>query len=68
MISLHAVPMRYGTSIGGYQVYEKWQKDRKGTVLSSDDITHYQRVVVAFKETMRLMEEIDGAIGEWPME
>ena len=54
--------------IGGYQVCEKWLKDRKGRVLSSDDITHYQRVVVALKETMRLMKEIDKAIPSWPIE
>jgi len=34
-------------------------------------IAHYQRVVVALKETMRLMGEIDGVIedhGGWPIE
>ncbi len=54
--------------IGGYQVCEKWLKDRKGRVLSSEDITHYQRVVVALRETIRLMKEIDKAIVKWPME
>jgi len=54
--------------VGGYQVCEKWLKDRKGRVLSGDDITHYQRVVVALKETIRLMKEIDKAIVKWPME
>jgi len=28
---------------------------------------HYQNVIVALKETMRLMEEIDRAIPGWPM-
>jgi predicted helicase len=54
--------------IGGYQVCDKWLKDRKGRVLSAEDISHYQRVVVALKETMRLMEEIDRTIPGWPME
>jgi predicted helicase len=54
--------------VGGYQVCEKWLKDRKGRVLSSEDITHYQRVVVALKETIRLMKEIDKLILKWPME
>jgi len=53
--------------VGGYQVCEKWLKDRKGRTLSSEDITHYQRVVVALKETVRLMEEIDQAIPSWPL-
>ena len=54
--------------VGGYQVCEKWLKDRKGRVLSSEDITHYQRVVVALKETIRLMKEIDKAIPSFPLE
>jgi hypothetical protein len=54
--------------VGGYQVCEKWLKDRKGRRLSGDDLNHYQRIVVALKETMRLMKEIDAAITAWPME
>jgi hypothetical protein len=56
--------------IGGYQVCEKWLKDRRGRKLSQQDITHYQRVVVALHETIRLMGEIDAVIGEhggWPL-
>ncbi|MGH6927619.1 MAG: type ISP restriction/modification enzyme, partial [Dongiaceae bacterium] len=55
--------------IGGYQVCEKWLKDRKGRALSKDDITHYQKIVVALAETIRLMQEIDEVIerhGGWP--
>ena len=55
--------------IGGYQVCEKWLKDRKGRMLSDDDITHYHRIVVALSETIRLMAEIDQVIekhGGWP--
>jgi hypothetical protein len=54
--------------IGGYQVLNKWLKDRKGRRLSFDDIIHYQKIVVALKETMRLMEEIDALIPSWPIE
>ena len=54
--------------IGGYQVCQKWLKDRKGRKLSDDELTHYQKVVVALKETIRLMEEIDGLIPHWPIE
>ncbi|KAF0108732.1 MAG: adenine specific DNA methyltransferase [Anaerolineaceae bacterium] len=54
--------------VGGYQVCEKWLKDRKGRTLSGEDITHYQRVVVALKETIRLMKEIDKTIPKWPLE
>ena len=57
--------------IGGYQVCEKWLKDRckANRQLSADDITHYQKIVVALNETMRLMREIDEVIeqhGGWP--
>jgi len=55
--------------IGGYQVCEKWLKDRKGRTLSKDDIAHYQKIVVALNETIRLMQEIDEVIeqhGGWP--
>jgi predicted helicase len=55
--------------IGGYQVCEKWLKDRKGRRLTKDDIEHYQKIVVALNETIRLMTEIDKVIekhGGWP--
>ncbi len=55
--------------IGGYQVCEKWLKDRKGRTLSEDDINHYHRIVVALSETIRIMAEIDKVIdahGGWP--
>jgi predicted helicase len=54
--------------IGGYQVCQKWLKDRKGRNLSYDDITHYQKIIVALKETIRLMAEIDEIIPGWPLE
>ena len=53
--------------IGGYQVCEKWLKDRRGRTLSYDDTTHYQKIIVALKETIRLMAEIDAAIPKWPI-
>lgn len=55
--------------IGGYQVCAKWFKDRKGHTLSEDDRTHYQKIVIALSETIRLMAEIDRVIdahGGWP--
>jgi hypothetical protein len=53
--------------IGGYQVCEKWLKDRKGRQLAYDDIQHWQRIVLAVKETMRLRKEIDEKIPDWPL-
>ena len=55
--------------IGGYQVCHKWLKDRKGRTLSDEDVAHYQTIVVALNETIRIMAEIDDVIethGGWP--
>lgn len=56
--------------IGGYQVLTKWLKDRKKAkrTLSFNELLHYQKVVVALKETMQLMEEIDQLIPSFPIE
>ena len=45
--------------IGGYQPAQKWLKDRKDRELSTDDIFHYQKIIVALSETDRIMKEID---------
>lgn len=45
--------------IGGYQPLEKWLKDRKGRVLSFDEITHYQYMVYAITKTIDLMKQLD---------
>ncbi|HLG61753.1 MAG TPA: type ISP restriction/modification enzyme [Ktedonosporobacter sp.] len=57
--------------VGGYQVCEKWLKDRKGRQLTFSDLQHYQRVVAALTETITLMGQIDEAIeahGGWPIQ
>src|SRR5207247_1515528 len=41
--------------IGGYQICEKWLKDRKGRTLSKADIEQYQKIIVALHETLRIM-------------
>jgi predicted helicase len=56
--------------VGGYQVCAKWLKDRKGRKLTYDDLTHYQQIVSALAETIKLMEQIDATItasGGWPI-
>jgi len=54
--------------IGGYQVCQKCLKDRKNRTLTYDELTHYQKLIVALKETIRLMAEIDKLIPGWPVE
>lgn len=45
--------------IGGYQPAQKWLKDRRERELSTEDIAHYQQMIVALSETDRLMGEVD---------
>ena len=62
-------PEIWDFTIGGYRPAEKWLKDRKGRVLSDDDIDHYQQIIAALAGTNRLMHEIDELIeqyGGWP--
>lgn len=65
--------------VGGYQVCEKWLKDRAGKggqnpgpgrVLTDEDILQYRRVVTSLTEIRRLMAEADNVIDEhggWPV-
>jgi predicted helicase len=48
--------------IGGYQPAQKWLKDRKGRELLSEDIFHYQKIIVALNQTYRIMKEIDKVV------
>ena len=55
--------------IGSYQICHKWLKDRTGRTLSDEDVAHFQKIVVALNETIRIMTDIDEAIdahGGWP--
>ena len=56
--------------IGGYQVLDKWLKDRKNAnrKLSVEEINHYQKIVIALTDTLRLMQEIDRIIPGFPIE
>ena len=56
--------------IGGYKVCEKWLKDRKGRILSKAEIAHYNKIITALSETIRLMKAVDSVIedyGAWPI-
>jgi predicted helicase len=57
--------------IGGYQVCQKWLKDRKGRQLNFDDISHYQNIISIISETINIMKNIDQIIdkyGGFPLE
>ncbi len=45
--------------IGGYQVLDKWLKDRKGRPLSLADIKHYCNITASLQKTIEIQKEID---------
>lgn len=50
--------------IGGYQVCEKWLKDRQNRHLELADIRTYCRIVSALRQTITLQSEADALYGE----
>lgn len=48
--------------IGGYQPAQKWLKDRKGRILSYDEILYYQQIIKALVLTNDIMQQIDEVI------
>jgi predicted helicase len=63
----HVTPDLWEFHIGGYQVCEKWLKDRKGRVLSFEDCSRYLYILAAVEKTLEVMERIDEVIGEFPI-
>ncbi|MFZ3175315.1 MAG: type ISP restriction/modification enzyme [Thiobacillus sp.] len=61
-------PETWVFKIGGYQVCEKWLKDRKGRILDFNDIQHYGKIIAALTQTRALMAQIDSAANGrlWP--
>ncbi|TAK53963.1 MAG: DNA methyltransferase [Bacteroidetes bacterium] len=45
--------------VGGYQVAEKWLKDRKGRTLSSEDVVTYSQALSAIAETINIQKTLD---------
>jgi predicted helicase len=52
-------PEVWGYQIGGYQVCDKWLKDRKGRKLSLEEIKHYCKIATALEKTITVQKEID---------
>jgi predicted helicase len=50
--------------IGGYQVCNKWLKDRKKKLLSLDDIKHYCKIVTSLQKTIEVQKVIDNIYPE----
>ena len=54
--------------VGGFQVLEKWLKDRREQTLNHGDLEHYRQVVATLAETIEIMDAMDAAIdahGGW---
>lgn len=45
--------------IGGYQVCDKWLKDRKERILSLTETEQYCKIVTAISKTIEIQQEID---------
>jgi predicted helicase len=50
--------------VGGYQVCQKWLKDRKNRELSLDEIKQYCKIVTALQKTMEIQKLIDAVYPE----
>jgi len=45
--------------IGGYQVLEKWLKDRKGQIMKLDEVNTYCKIADVLKKTVKIQKAID---------
>jgi len=57
-------PEVWNYHIGGYQVLDKWLKDRKDKDLSREEVDHYLKIITALKLTIKFQKEIDELYGE----
>lgn len=48
--------------VGSHQVLRKWLKDRRGMVLTQEEIAHYRHIIAAIQQTKSLMRDIDETI------
>ncbi len=52
-------PEMWNYQIGGYQVCEKWLKDRKDKILTLEEIKHYCLIAASLQITIDIQAEID---------
>lgn len=58
-------PEVYDFYIGGYQVLDKYLKDRKGRDLSSDEVDNVEKIIKAIAFTIDQMKKIDNLTKNW---
>lgn len=60
----------WGKKVGGYNVLEKWLKDRRSTTLTHDAISTFERIAGAIELSQKIISQIDVVIkeaGGWPL-
>ncbi len=55
-------PAVWQYNIGGYQVAQKWLKDRKDRQLTFNELQHYIELIAALDSTLSLEREIDAVL------
>jgi predicted helicase len=58
------VPEIWNYYIGGYQILDKWLKDRVNKILSIEDVNHFLKVITALNWTIKIQKEIDKLYSE----
>jgi predicted helicase len=48
--------------VGAYQPAQQWLKDRRGVRLDTEEVMHYQEIIVVLSRTIELMSRIDTAL------
>jgi predicted helicase len=60
---IECVPtMVWEYKIGGYQICEKWLKDRRNTELSISEVKNFQEILSVIEDTLELVAELDRAL------
>ena len=58
----HVPTKAWNMVVAGYQPLDRWLKDRKDKVLTSEEIEHYRKMIVALQRQAEVMKEIDETI------
>jgi hypothetical protein len=53
-------PEVWNFHVGGYQVCEKWLRDRRGRTLTDQELDRYQHILTALHYSLNVVREIDG--------
>ncbi len=60
-------PQVWKFRMGGYQVLEKWLKDRLGRQLTSNEVQQYQQIIASIEQTLEMMQTMSQNICQWPI-